>query len=41
MFLYEGKIGVGDTFNWVTRVRVVLDAAQGMLKTKCKDNYFS
>ncbi|EEC84428.1 hypothetical protein OsI_31026 [Oryza sativa Indica Group] len=26
----RGKFGVGDTFNWVTRVRVVLDAAQGL-----------
>ncbi|KAL5205657.1 hypothetical protein ABZP36_033866 [Zizania latifolia] len=28
--LYEGKNGIGDSFNWATRVRVVLEAAQGL-----------
>jgi hypothetical protein len=30
MLIYEGKTG-DETLDWATRVRVVLEAAQGML----------
>ncbi|KAL5201365.1 hypothetical protein ABZP36_035719 [Zizania latifolia] len=30
MCYYKGKNNVGDIFNWATRVRVALDAAQGL-----------
>lgn len=28
--IYEGKAGVGENLNWAMRVRVLLDAAQGI-----------
>lgn len=39
-FICEGKIGMGEKLNWATRVQVVLDAAQGMLKKIAKKYIF-
>lgn len=36
--MYEGKAGLGGTLNWATRIRVMLEAAQGMVHEDGKDN---
>lgn len=29
--IYEGKIGADKSLNWATRLRILVDAGQGML----------
>lgn len=36
--MYEGKAGLGGTLNWARRIRVMLEAAQGMVHEDGKDN---
>lgn len=35
--IYEGKAGASENLNWAMRVRVLLDAAQGIPQQKAKD----
>jgi hypothetical protein len=34
MLVYQGKNDVGETLSWRTRVRIVLESAQGMIHLK-------